>query len=218
MCGRYNLRSNQRQLAELFGIADFPEFAQRWNIAPTQTILTVRAGGTTRPAFLRWGLVPFWSKDPKAGPPLINARSETVREKPSFRAALKSRRCLIPASGFYEWKRDGKTKQPFHIGVADWRPFAFAGLWETWNKGPEPVESCCIVTTDANDLMRTIHDRMPVIVDPADFDEWLSGEPDAAAELLRPFPPDAMIAYATNPVVNNARNDAPECIEPLDAR
>jgi putative SOS response-associated peptidase YedK len=176
MCGRYNLKGNPREIAVIFAVLRMPEFPQHWNIAPTQQVLTVRANGPSREAeFVRWGLVPFWSKDPKAGPPLINARSESVREKPSFREAFKRCRCLIPATGFYEWKRDGKAKQPFNIGMADESPFAFAGLWETWTKGPEPVTSCCIVTTDANELMATIHDRMPVIVDRDDYDTWLAG-------------------------------------------
>lgn len=216
MCGRFNLRSIERELAELFGLPDFPAVPPRWNIAPTQLVIVVRANGRWHADPLRWGLVPHWSRDPKAGPPLIMARADSVREKPSFREAFERRRCLIPASGFYEWPREGKEKQPFHIGMTGGKPFAFAGLWERWDKGAEPVESCCIVTTDANDALRPIHDRMPVIVAREDFGEWLNGDPDAAAGLLRPYPAAEMATYATNPIVNNARNDVPECVQPAE--
>lgn len=134
MCGRYNLRSNRHLLADLFGVLGIPSLSPRWNIAPTQQVLSIRLKDSTREGVLmRWGLVPSWSKDPKAGAPLINARSESVREKPSFRSAFKARRCLVPASGFYEWQTIGAGKQPYHITMADGQPFAIAGLWEHWH-------------------------------------------------------------------------------------
>lgn len=216
MCGRYNLRSFPADIARLFGLMDFPAFHPRFNIAPTQLVIAVRQPDRTREAgIFRWGFIPSWAKDEKSGPPLINARAETVREKPMFRAAFKSRRCLIPVDGFYEWKRDGKAKQPFNITMRDRKPFALAGLWESWSGNGKSIDSCAIVTTTANELMQTIHDRMPVIVHPGDFDQWLGGEPDGAAELLRPFASDEMAAYPVSTIVNNARNEVPECVEPI---
>lgn len=216
MCGRYNLRSMPADVAALLGV-DMPDYRPRYNISPTQLVIAVRQPEKRREAAtFRWGMIPPWSKDPKSGPPLINARSETVREKPTFRAAFKKRRCLIPLDGFYEWKRDGKEKQPFNITMRDKKPFALAGLWECWNGDGKSIESCAIVTTTANELMATIHDRMPVIVHPADFDEWLAGDPDEAAALMRPFEAEAMTAYPVSSIVNNARNEVPECVTPLE--
>ncbi|MSR59351.1 MAG: SOS response-associated peptidase [Planctomycetaceae bacterium] len=216
MCGRYNLRANQRELSDLFGVY-VPALSPRFNIAPTQQVLSIRlTEGSREAAMLRWGLVPIWSKDPKSGPPLINARGDTVREKPSFRSAFKARRCLVPASGFYEWQTIGAGKQPYHITMTDGLPFAIAGLWEHWHGGDKVIESCTLITTSANALMEPFHDRMPVIVAPDDFDTWLAGEPDAAATLLRPFDPDAMTAHPVSTIVNNARNESPECVKPIE--
>jgi putative SOS response-associated peptidase YedK len=161
---------------------------------------------------MRWGLLPSWTKAPKKAPLLNNARAETVAEKPSFRSAFKSRRCLIPADGFYEWKTEGKLKQPYLFRRADEKPLAFAGLWEKWND----IESCTIITTEANAVMEPIHDRMPVILAPNDYSEWLDATATEPGKLLTPCPPDELTAYAVNPNVNNARNEVPECIEPFE--
>ncbi len=194
-----------------------PLLAPRYNIAPSQPVPVVRAADAGREwVNLRWGLVPSWAKDAKLAQ--INARAETAPDKPMFRSAFRKRRCLIPASGFYEWQATGgKRKQPFCIRLADDKPFAFAGLWERWEGPDGPVESCCILTTEANDLVRPIHDRMPVILDPRHFDQWLDPKQrDAAAlaPLLRPFAVDAMKAYPVSPWVNDPRHDDARCLEP----
>ena len=186
MCGRFTLRTPARDLVEIFELLREPEFSPRYNVAPTQRIAVIRQYGKDREfSDMRWGLVPSWSKDPKAGPPLINARAETVATKPSFRTAFRRRRCLIPADGFYKWqKTDSKTKIPHYIRMAKDRPFAFAGLWECWQGGDgSPLESCTIVTTEANDLMRPLHDRMPVILPEKDFAKWLDPKNENVPEL-----------------------------------
>ena len=171
---------------------------------------------------VKWGLIPFWAKDTSIGNRLINARGESAAEKPAFRAAFKSRRCLVPADGFYEWKkRKGDQKQPYLVRNADGSPFAFAGLWESWT-GPEGeiIESCTILTTDANDLTQPIHDRMPVILKPEDYDLWLDPEvkdPKLLKPLLRPYPSEEMIAEPVSPKVNKASYDAPDCVEVVSA-
>jgi putative SOS response-associated peptidase YedK len=207
-------------LAELFL---FPEAATpepRYNIAPTQTVATVRApsGIDKREfAFLRWGLVPSWADDPAIGNRLINARSDTAASKPSFRSAFKHRRCLVLADGFYEWQKLGSKKQPHYFRLRDGKPFAFAGLWERWEKLGPPVESCTILTTEANDVLRPVHERMPVILDPKDYNLWLDPspqKPEALQALLRPYPAAEMNGYPVSPLVNNPRNDSPRCIEP----
>ena len=223
MCGRYSLTSPGEAMARLFGVA-MGEHAPRYNIAPSQGILVARAApdgeaGAREAAVLRWGLVPSWAKDPDIGNRMINARAETVAEKPSFRAAFRRRRCLVPATGFYEWRVASGPKQPYHIGMADGGPFAMAGLWEHWT-GPDgaAVETCAILTTEANELLRPIHARMPVIVAPGDFDLWLDPEltmPELLAPLLRPFDAAAMAARAVSRHVNNVRNDDPACLEPV---
>jgi putative SOS response-associated peptidase YedK len=165
---------------------------------------------------LRWGLIPPWSKDSRVGYALINARAETVAEKPAFRAAFKARRCLIPASGFYEWQATGaKHKQPYHIRMRDGRPFAFAGLWERWHGGEgEPVETCALLTTEANALVRPVHDRMPIIVAPGDCGAWLDPltPPDQLHALLYPYPPEEMAAVPVGRYVSNPRNEGPRCL------
>jgi putative SOS response-associated peptidase YedK len=218
MCGRFTLRTPARDLVEIFELLREPELSPRYNIAPTQRVAVVRQSGKDREfAAMRWGLVPSWSKDPKAGPPLINARGETVATKPSFRTAFKRRRCLIPADGFYEWqKTDSKTKIPHYIRMAKDRPFAFAGLWECrqGNDG-SALESCTIVTTEANDLMRPLHDRMPVILPEETFAQWLDPKNEDVPELealLRPYSSTEMTAFPITTLVNSPRNDCPECI------
>lgn len=160
---------------------------------------------------MRWGLLPSWTKDPKKAPLLNNARAETVAEKPSFRSAFKHRRCLIPASGFFEWKLEGKQKQPYYFRREDDKPIAFAGLWETWNE----IESCTIITTDANAVMAPIHHRMPVVLGVNDYANWMDPAADDLLSLLTPCPDDELICYPVNKVVNNARNQGPQCIEPV---
>jgi putative SOS response-associated peptidase YedK len=217
MCGRFSLFTPAPDLARLFDLAGFPELAPRYNIAPTQPVAAVRAGEAGRELVrLRWGLVPPWSRDTRQAP--INARSETAASKPTFRAALKRRRCLVPASAFYEWSAaGGRSKQPYCFRPRDERPFAFAGLWERWEGPDGPVESCAILTTEANDLVRPVHDRMPVIVPQLHWAAWLDRDAqDAAAlvPLLRPYPADAMRTYPVGQLVSNPRNDVPECLAP----
>jgi putative SOS response-associated peptidase YedK len=220
MCGRFTLVAAGDVLADLFQLLEAPDWLPRYNIAPTQPVLAVRLAGSgagRECVRLRWGLVPSWAKE-VGGPPLINARAETVADKPAFRTALKQRRCLIPADGFYEWlKRDGK-KQPFSFRLWDNRPFAFAGLWERWTGDENPVESCTIVTTEANDLVRPVHDRMPVILPVRYHAAWLDPDvrdADRLRTLLRPFPAEEMTALPVGAHVNNARHDDPRCLEPL---
>lgn len=247
MCGRFTLKTPASKVARLFAGLELtpPEFTPRYNIAPTQAVAAVRQaikvsgldfaklpeGGsgnrvlTPLSAFewvpLRWGLIPFWAKDRALGAQLINARAETVAAKPSFRAAFKTRRCLIPADGFYEWKKlDGGKKQPQYITLADQRPFCFAGLWESWSDKAtrETVESCTIITTTANERLAPLHDRMPVILDRADYQPWLDREfkdADWLASKLRPWPSDDMDFYPVETIVNNPRSDRPECVQPL---
>ena len=219
MCGRYSLTTPVEGIRRLFDFAALPNLPARYNIAPTQPAPVVRRGGDGRRelALLRWGLVPSWAKDASIGSRLINARAETVADKPAFRAAFKSRRCLVVADGFYEWRKLGDGKQPYRITLADGGPFAFAGLWERWAPAAgEAIESFAIVTTDANPRLRPIHDRMPVILDPAGHETWLDGGP-AALTLLRPFPGDALAVHAVDRRVNNPRHDDPACIAPLPA-
>ena len=223
MCGRYVLTASEKKLLQLFGFTDgdLGEEAMppRYNIAPTQPIAVVRhEHGARHLALVRWGLVPWWVKDPRAFSLLINARREGILEKPAFRDAMKYRRCLVPASGFYEWQRtQGKTKQPWWIAPADNTVVAFAGLWETWSDrtaGGE-VDSGCIVTTPANDVVAPIHDRMPAVIAPADFETWLTGEPEEAAALLKPAPDDLFTTVQVSTRVNKADNDDPGLIEPV---
>lgn len=216
MCGRYTLRLTLTQLTGIFDILRDSglQLAMRFNVAPTQTMPVVRldSDGVRRLDLLRWGLVPRWAKDAKTS--LFNARAETIAEKPSFKSAFQQRRCLVPADGFYEWQNRPEGKQPHFIRLQGDRPFAFAGLWESWKDADgKPIDSYAIVTTAANELMRPLHDRMPVILGEADeYTRWLAA-PDQ--ELLRPYPSERMIASPVGPIVNNARNDVPECILPL---
>ena len=216
MCGRFLLLTSGKDVAERFDLEGPPELLPRYNIAPTQPVAAVRPGDTGRECVrLRWGLVPSWSRDTKVAP--INARAETAADKPLFRAALRKRRCLIPASGFYEWLAlaGEKRKQPYCFRPGDERPWAFAGLWERWLGPDGPVESCAILTTEANELVRPVHDRMPVILPRLYWQEWLDRDSqDAAAvvPLLRPYPAGAMRAYPVSLLVNNPRNDRPECL------
>lgn len=220
MCGRFTQRSDPKKLAKEFKVAEVPDIEARYNIAPTQDILAVRESAEGREmTFLKWGLVPSWSKDTSIGGRLINARSETVTEKPSFRQAFKQRRCIIPADGFYEWQRASGEKQPFFFRMRDESPFGFAGLWERWEgQGSEAINSCTILTTEANEVLRPVHDRMPVILHPEEYSLWLEGderEQELLRELLRPYPADEMIGYPVSHLVNSTRNKGPELIGEL---
>jgi len=211
MCGRFAQRSDPKRLAKEFKVAEVPQVEARYNVAPTQEILAVRELGDGREmTFFKWGLIPSWAKDTSMGARLINARSETVEEKPSFREAFKQRRCLIPADGFYEWQRTGGKKQPFFFRMRDECPFGFAGLWERWEgAGGQAINSCTILTTEANEVLRPVHDRMPVILHPDDYPLWLDGnerERVLLGELLRPYPAEEMIGYPVSTLVNSPGN------------
>ncbi len=220
MCGRFTLLTPSETLAEQFELPDMPALPPRYNIAPSQSVAAVRQlpdDGGRELVWLRWGLVPFWAKELSIGARMINARSETVAQKPAFRAAFRQRRCLVLADGFYEWQKQAGSKQPFFIRLEDGRPFAFAGLWEHWD-GPEgAVESCTILTTEPNDLIRPLHNRMPIILLPTDYDLWLDHsvqEPRQLQPLLRPYSAQDMVAYPVSLWVNSPQNDGPRCIEP----
>lgn len=217
MCGRFTLRTPNKELSEVFGVT-VPQLRLRYNIAPSQEIAAVRQseGGQRECALLKWGLIPSWSKEPKTSYSTINARAETVASKPAFRSAFKKRRCLILADGFYEWQKTDDTKQPMYIHMQDDEPFAFAGLWERWHKDDQEIESCTIIVTEANELMEPFHDRMPVILSPDDYDLWLDPEFEGKGELqelLRPYPSEEMEAYPVSTLVNSPMNDVEECIE-----
>ena len=217
MCGRYARRTDPKRLAREFEVAEAPEAEAHYNIAPTQEVLAVRESHDGREmTFFRWGLVPSWAKDASVGARLINARAETVGEKPSFREAFRRRRCLIPADGFYEWRREGAKKRPFFFRMRDERPFGFAGLWERWEgEGGQVVNSCTILTTEANEVLRPVHERMPVILHPEDYSLWLGGgerELDLLRDLLRPYEGREMTGYPVSPLVNSPRGRGPELI------
>jgi putative SOS response-associated peptidase YedK len=223
MCGRFTLRCPSKLLADAFGLSHEPSLEARYNVAPTQPVAVIRVL-RTHPATkerelvpMRWGLIPAWADDPSIGNRMINARAESVSSKPAFRGAFKYRRCLVPADGFYEWKKEGKRKQPVYIRRKDEQPFAFAGLWEEWEREGEVIESCTIITTEANELVSEFHDRMPVILDPADYDVWLDPEvqdPEVLEPLLRPYPSGEMEVYLVSRLVNDPRHEDPKCVEP----
>jgi putative SOS response-associated peptidase YedK len=222
MCGRFLQLSSRDELARLFGFEtadDVPDLFPRYNVAPTQPVAAVRLDDGRRAfAALKWGLIPSWAKDAKIAYSCINARAETVAEKPAFRAAFKARRCLVPASGWYEWQATGaKQKQPYHFRPRDGRPFAFAGLWERWRgQGEAPVETCTIITTEANAVSRPVHDRMPVVLSPGDFAAWLDPRTAAMnlAALLRPCPDEEVVAEPVGRYVSNPRHEGPLCLAP----
>jgi putative SOS response-associated peptidase YedK len=220
MCGRFVITSAPEALRRLLAYKEQPNFPPRYNIAPTQPIPVVRLEqGERHFALVRWGLIPSWVKDPKQFALLINARLEGLVEKPSFRAAMKRRRCLIPADGFYEWKKEGKTKQPYFIRAKSREPFAFAGLWETWtDRDGGEIETAAIVTCAANETLAPVHDRMPVIVQPEYFDAWLDCDKfDAkqAAALAGPAPENFLEAYEISTRVNSVKNDGAENVAPV---
>jgi putative SOS response-associated peptidase YedK len=221
MCGRFTLTADLERVEERFSFrrAEKISFTPRYNIAPSQPVLAVINDGEERRAgLLRWGLIPSWAKDEAIGNRMINARAETLAEKPSFKRALQKRRCLVIADGFYEWKAGGKKKTPMFIALRSREPFGFAGLWETW-KAPdgEAVHSCTIITTTPNALMESIHNRMPVILPRAAEEVWLDrtvDDPQRLLPLLRPYSDTDMTAYEVSLLVNSPRNDVPACIEP----
>lgn len=217
MCGRFNLITNSEQLALHFGLATVPEpMVDRYNIAPTQPVAAVRNNrdGERELSYFHWGLIPSWAKDAKFGARMINARSETVHEKPSFRAAFKRRRCLVPMTGFYEWQKIApRKKQPIHITVDEGAIFVAAGLWETW----QGIESLTVLTGEPNDLMEPIHNRMPIILDSADFDLWLdtAAPLPAVQSLFKPYDQTRMQTQPVSTYVSKATNEGPACIAPL---
>jgi putative SOS response-associated peptidase YedK len=229
MCGRYGRRADKQRIAEWFrtrntNVFDDHELTATYNAAPQSLQPVVRLAGETGErelAIMRWGLVPFWSKDGKSIYSTINAKAETITTSAMFREAFKRRRCLVPADWFYEWQKlDEKSKQPYAIGLKDDSPFAFAGLWERWvdQRGDEVKETFTIITTDPNELMETIHNRMPVILKPQEYELWLGrGDPfHPPIDLLRPYDADQMRAWKVGPDVGNVRNNRPELVEPID--
>ncbi|HYL05126.1 MAG TPA: SOS response-associated peptidase [Thermoanaerobaculia bacterium] len=225
MCGRYTLTAPGEIVAEIFELVDVPPILPRYNLAPTQEAAVVRVAAPGAPrtlSALRWGLIPYWAQDPAIGNRLINARAESLADKPAFRDSFRRRRCLVPADGFYEWKKlAAKVKQPYLIHRQDRRPFGFAGLWSSW-RSPEsgPVETFTIITTAPNGLLRPLHDRMPAILDPKDFAAWLDPANRDTARLQSLLAPAPEAGWQTTPVsraVNHADHDAPDCIEPLAA-
>jgi len=221
MCGRFTLTVNPADLQDTFNDFNFPEkFAPRFNIAPSQPVLAIPNDEKYTADFFVWGLIPMWAKDPEIGNRLINARGETLAEKPSFRGSYRHKRCLILSDGFYEWKSFGgrKTKTPYYIHMQDRKPFAIAGLWDHW-ESPDgsSIKSCTIITTTPNELMESIHDRMPVILHPRDYAKWLNPAPQTPENLqplIKPFPAEAMTAYSVSTLVNKVANDTPELVVP----
>jgi putative SOS response-associated peptidase YedK len=222
MCGRYAITTAPEAIRRLFGYPEQPNFPARYNVAPTQPIPIVRLeAGTRHFALVRWGLLPSWVKDPKTFTLLINARGESALDKPAFRNAMRRRRCLIPADGFYEWKRTGDAKQPYFVRLRGGAPFAFAGLWETWT-GPngEEMDTAAIVTTEANNTLRLIHDRMPVMLQPDAFDLWLDCErvdAKTATAAIAPIRDELVEAYPVSTAVNRVANDGPDLVQRVQA-
>jgi putative SOS response-associated peptidase YedK len=226
MCGRYVRRSDKQKIAEHFHVhgPSLPEFEPSWNVAPQSFQPVVRLNrdtGEREIVLMRWGLIPFWAKDPSIGLRTINAKAETITTAPAFREAIKFRRCLVPADAFYEWQKlDAKTKQPFAIAMKDGQPYALAGLWEKWKdrKAGGELLTFTVITTDPNAVVEPLHDRMPVIIPERDYDRWLRAEPDRPPiDLLRPFNADKMTAWKVDKAVGNVKNDSSELIEPASA-
>lgn len=215
MCGRFAFYSPTEATAALFGVTGAPELTPRYNIAPTQDIAAIRADdeGELEFASFRWGLIPFWAKDPSIGNRMINARAETVAEKPAYRAAYRKRRCVVLTDGFYEWRREADVKTPYLIGLASGEAFGLAGLWETWTdkETGEVVQSATLITTSANAFMEELHHRMPVVLLPERAEVWLSGDNALIETANDDCPP--LMAFPVDRRVNNARNDGPELID-----
>jgi putative SOS response-associated peptidase YedK len=219
MCGRYMLTTPVDALRQLFLFGERPNLAPRYNIAPTQDVPIVRRtrdGAGRELIMARWGLVPYWAADPKIGNRLINARCESIARTAAFREAYQRRRCLVPADGFFEWQKEGRTRQPLLVRRRDQAPFAFAGLWERWPQpGGAVLRSCTIITCPPNELVAPVHDRMPVILAPGDYARWLDPSQADGRALLKPCPAAELEAFAVSPRVNSPQNDDPECITPL---
>jgi putative SOS response-associated peptidase YedK len=221
MCGRFTFQIPSELLVEIFGLAELTAISPRYNIAPTQQVPVIRryGDGQNHLDFLHWGLIPPWALDKSIGSRLINARSETVTEMPSFRQAIRYRRCLVLASSFYEWQQEGKAKQPWLIRLKDGAPMVFAGLWETWKSAEgEVVESCAILTTASNRLVAPLHDRMPVVLTMDEYRTWLertTTDPTSLKKMFQPYPADLMVMYPVSPLVNKVRNDSADLIESL---
>ncbi len=222
MCGRYRLSRRKQLVEEYFDSAGEDDWVPRYNIAPTQPVPIIRQNPKEprrELSLVRWGLIPWWAKDSSGAAAMINARSETAATKPAFRDALKLRRCLIPADGFYEWKRNGKEKQPYCFEVNDGELFAFAGIWETWKDASrKTIETCSILTTTPNAVTSTVHDRMPVILEPHNYDVWLDPgmtKVDAVTDMLKPFDARLMRSFPVSTRVNHAANDDAECSTPI---
>ncbi len=219
MCGRYSQRQTLKKITSVFAVNEWVDFEPRYNIAPSQLApVIVNVDGTRVLGLYWWGLVPSWAKDMKLGYKMINARCETIGEKPSYRRLVNKRRCLVPADGFYEWQKseDGKSKTPIRIMLQSGAPFAFAGLWDEWrDAGGQPLRSYTILTTSANPLLKKVHDRMPVILRPGGIDLWLDPDVplDEVAGEFSPYPDHEMVYYPVSTFVNNPRNDGPECWE-----
>ncbi|MUG98690.1 hypothetical protein F7734_42925 [Scytonema sp. UIC 10036] len=224
MCGRFTLTQSATALAQSFHV-EISDLEPKYNISPTQMVSAVLYDQTSdkrKLEQLRWGLIPSWAKDPGMGAKLINARAETVAEKPAFRSAFKRRRCLIVADGFYEWQQIDGKKQPFYFRLQNGEAFGFAGLWEEWRSPrDQTLSSCTILTTRANELLEPVHDRMPVILHQKDYDLWLAPQvqtPEMLQQLLQPYPSEAMTAYPVSTAVNNPKHDSPDCVQPLSAK
>jgi putative SOS response-associated peptidase YedK len=220
MCGRYELSSHPEVLALAFGLAHPPEIRPRYNIAPMQQVPIVRlnAAGTRELTQVRWGLVPRWAKDPSIGAHMINARAETLASRSAFRNAFARHRCLVPVSGFYEWQATAAGKQPMHVGMADGQPFGLAGLYERWlSPEGEVLDTCAIVTASACESLRGVHDRMPVIVPPADYARWLDGANADVGDLVATWSGEPLRVYPVSTRVNAVRNDDAGLCEPIDA-
>ena len=218
MCGRFTLRTNIDTIAQVFGVEPSLAVPPRYNIAPTQEVVSILRNGTMHLDQLRWGLIPSWAKDETIGNRMINARAETLAEKPSFKRLLRSKRCLVVADGFYEWRQEAgsKTKTPMYITLKDDMPFAFAGLWDLWSSPDgEQIRSCTIVTTEPNELMASIHNRMPVILLPEAREQWLDGalhDEHVLSRLLVPCPAEVMTARPVSRLVNDPRREGAELI------
>lgn len=221
MCGRFTLTSSNDQLRELFQLFEIPPRKKKFNIAPTDDVVIVVKDRERKALSATWGLIPSWSKDRKIQPMTINARQETVAEKRAFRQAFKHRRCLIPANGFYEWKKSGALKQPYLYSVDSEEPFAFGGIYEFWKdeKG-ETIVSCSILTTTPNSLICELHNRMPVILDPSDYDTWLSQEYDQnfLLDLCEPLASEKMQSYPVDPRMNNVSFESPISLERVEVQ
>lgn len=220
MCGRYALKVRPAELITHFHLDECEDFPPRYNIPPGTDIPVIRYSpeGKRVLHLLRWGLVPHWAKDPTIGTKLNNARGESVSEKPSFRDAFKRRRCLIPADGFYEWKTEGDIKQPYYVSLKSGAPMAMGGLWESWRRPDgEILRTCCVITTGPNGVMKPIHDRMPVIIEPEHWQEWLTAPPEVVGDLIAPYTAEAMQAWAVDRRVSRSNEEGPALVAPVES-